>query len=67
MYCHTLEMKKKIKYKISSSHSSSNSGANVGVLFFIKLGQTKVRYLRVKVPIEKYIVCFDVPMNNFQC
>ena len=54
------------KRKKASSHCSSNSGANVCVLLFIKLGQTKVRDLRVKVSVKQHISRFDVSMNNFQ-
>ena len=48
--CRGDETKK--KRKEGSSHGSRNSGADVGILLFIKLAQTKVKYLRIKVTIK---------------
>jgi hypothetical protein len=55
-----------IKLIQSNSLSSSNSGAYVCIILFIKLGQTKVRYLRVEIFIKQDISSLDVSMNNLQ-
>ena len=47
-----------------NSLSSSDAGAYVCIIFVIKLGQTEVRYLRIKIFIKQNISSLDVSMNN---
>ena len=53
-------------YYSKNSLSSSYFSAYVGVILFIKLGQTKIRYLGVEIFIKQDISGLYVPMNNFQ-
>lgn len=46
-------------------HGSGDPSADVGVVIFVELCQSKVRYLGVKILIEQHIAGLDVPMNNF--
>ena len=56
---HTHTQKSKVvkrgKRKEGNSLGSSNFGADVGVVLFIKLGQTKFRNLKGKVPVRDLI------------
>lgn len=38
----------------------------MGIILFIKLGESKIRYLRGKIFIEEHIRSLDVTMDNFQ-